>query len=67
LSFYQSPAPQGIPTSSRPSSNGPEFGNNLADRMATADPSGPFQWPLIEGMVAVDGAGDVAVDVQEML
>ena len=29
--------------------------------MATADASGPFQWPLIDGMVAVN-AGDVAVE-----
>jgi hypothetical protein len=35
--------------------------------MVTADPSGHFQWPLIDCMVAVDGAGDVAVDVQQML
>jgi hypothetical protein len=30
--------------------------------MATADASGPFQWPLIDGMVAANGAGDVAVE-----
>src|SRR5271167_3113344 len=30
--------------------------------MATADASGPFQWPLIDGMDAVNGAGDVAVE-----
>jgi hypothetical protein len=30
--------------------------------MATADASGPFQWPLIDGMVAVNGAGNVAVE-----
>jgi hypothetical protein len=30
--------------------------------MATADARGPFQWPLIDGMVAVNGAGGVAVE-----
>jgi hypothetical protein len=30
--------------------------------MATADASGPFQWPLIDGMVALSGAGGVAVE-----
>ena len=30
--------------------------------MATADASGPFQWPLIDGMVAVNDAGVVAVE-----
>jgi hypothetical protein len=44
------------------SGNALEFSNNLADRMATADASGPFQWPLIDGMVAVNGAGGVAVE-----
>jgi len=33
--------------------------------MATADASGPFQWPLIDGMVAVNGAGGVAVESKE--
>jgi hypothetical protein len=34
------------------SGNALEFGNNLADRMAMADASRPFQWPLIDGIVA---------------
>jgi hypothetical protein len=45
----------------------PGIRHNLADRMATADASGPFQWPLIDGMVAVNRAGGVAVEVQEVL
>jgi hypothetical protein len=36
-----------IPSAAGNSHNGLEFGNNLADRMATADASGTFQWPLI--------------------
>jgi hypothetical protein len=47
--------------------HGQRFGNNLADRMATADASGSFQWPLIEGMVEVNGAGGVAVESKKML
>jgi len=34
---------------------GNSLNRNLADRIATADASGPFQWPLIDGMVAVNG------------
>jgi hypothetical protein len=34
--------------------------------MATADVRGPFEWPLIDGMVAVNGAGGVAVESKRL-
>jgi hypothetical protein len=45
-----------------PRAVGNSFGNNLANWMATADASGPVQRPLIDGMVAVNRAGGVAVN-----